>query len=111
MGDAIDRVSTKFHDLHERKHGRGVVPPVGQVEALIDRAGGEEQAAKAVEAMFSPDLQWVKDGEMTFLLNPRLFEKHVIPAMSRVGKKAAAKRGEQSEYGDRPDGSGHRKVW
>lgn len=60
----------------------------GDMETFVGRVGSEV-AVRAIEAYFG--LDWVTSKTLDFLLNPALFERHIVPLL-------AARRGEQAEH-------------
>lgn len=110
----IDKIVVRYLQLHQEKHGVGTIHHVevyGQVTAWSHYQDfSSELALRAVELVFtSKDLKWVKSGELAFLMNPKTWAKHIVPALNSVNRETIG--GEQSEYGDRPDGAGYQRVW
>lgn len=55
------------------------------------RKRGVEQAVRAIRAYFAPELHWVKNKTLNFLVNDVLYNRHIVPVL-------ASRRGEQAEH-------------
>lgn len=68
-------------------------------------------AKSALELVFThKQCQWIKTQHVDLLNDPKKWEKHIKPLLTVAAAKVAG-RGEQSEFGARPEGKGNRRVW
>lgn len=75
---------------------------------------GFDTAKRALEIVFThPQCQWVKDKHVDLLNDQKRWNKHIQPILSVVTtvRSGVAGKGEQSEFGARPEGKGSRRVW
>ena len=75
----------------------------------VFRKRGLVDAQRAVVLVHNEDFRWVRNDKLSFLINDATWNKHLVPAMAQ--QALPLQRGEQAEFGPRPDGSGYRREW
>ena len=98
--------------LYERKMQQPFTGSAAAMEGklvILLHDHGFQNAKKGLEIVFTHEqCKWVKNGHVDLLLKADKWEKHILPLLNF---KLSVSRGEQSEFGDRPDGEGFRRVW
>ena len=66
---------------------------------------------RALELVFThKQCEWIKTQHVDLLNDPKKWDKHLKPLLAVVTTRGTGK-GEQSEFGARPEGKGNRRVW
>ena len=116
MGEQVDEAQIQaLIELHGRMYQKrmrhlftgNVIMLRSKLEVLLLTYGFED-AKKGLTVLFThKQCEWIANNHIDIALKAGKWDQHIRPYLNeRPGSK-----GEQSEFGERPEGKGARQVW
>lgn len=110
----VEQLREHHTEMHRRRYGSPFMGAQAVIEAKLAQLlhdHGFAEAKRGIEIAFTHrQCEWIKTDHVGVLLRPEKWNQHIKPLLTSKGTGAAV-RGEQSEFGERPEGKGHRRVW
>ena len=108
----VAELMAKYKELYQgrfRTPFKGVDSTLETMIRSLVHEHGVESTKKALILVFThADLAWIKNDHLGLVSRPNQWAKHIAPLLVAPASRS---RGEQAEFGERPEGKGYRRIW